>query len=478
MTAPLTTDICVIGAGAAGLSVAAGAAQMGARVVLIEEGAMGGDCLNVGCVPSKALLAAAARAAQGGERLGVTLGPADVDFAAVMAHVRGAIAAIAPHDSQERFESLGVTVLRARACFTGPRDLMAGDRPVRAKRFVIATGTYPWVPPLPGLSREPGQQSAPYLTNESIFSLNERPAHLLVMGGGPVGVELAQAFRRLGSEVTLVQRSRILPRADEDAAALMRTQLLDEGMRLLEGASVLAVEGCGGDVRLRVEEAGGIRDVAGSHLLVATGRAPQIEALDLAKAGVAKWPKGIVVNRHLRTSNRRIYAVGDVTGRHLFTHMASHDAGVVLRNMLFRLKAKADGVPVPWVMFGDPEVAQVGLTEAEAEEAGLSPHVLRRDFAQNDRAQCEGDTRGFIKLVTGRGGRILGASCVGARAGEVIHPYCLAMQAGLGLRQMADHVVPYPMRSELGKHVAGQFYEPLLRRPAVRSLARSLLKLP
>lgn len=474
MTAVLRPDICVIGAGSAGLSVAAGAAQMGADVVLVERGEMGGDCLNTGCVPSKSLIAAASRAAAGGHKaLGVALAAPEIDFGAVQDHVRQVIAGIAPHDSQARFEGLGVTVLRETACFTGPREVAAGERRIRAKRFVIAAGSRPAVPPIAGL------ESVPYLTNETIFDIDACPEHLIVIGGGPIGVELAQAHRRLGAAVTVIEMAQFLPRDDCDAAGIVTDQLTADGVTLLAGAKTEKVDHRNGEVAVTLNQAGETQTIKGSHLLIATGRRPNMEDLNLDAAGIEAAKTGITVDARLRTTNKRIFAVGDVTGRHQFTHMAGYDAGIVIRNTLFRLPAKAQGDIVPWVTYTDPELAQVGLTEEAAKaKHGDNLRVLRHDFADIDRARCEGDTRGFLKVIADRRGRILGATCVGAESGELIQPWILAMHMGRRLKDMAGMIAPYPTRGEVAKITAGQFYEPVLFGPRVRTLVRLLLKLP
>ena len=466
----IEADLCVIGGGAGGLSVAAGAAQMGARTVLVQAGPMGGDCLHFGCVPSKALLAAAraAAAVRDAGRFGIEAAPPRVDFARVQAHVRGVIAAIAPHDSVERFTGLGVTVIRAMARFTAADRIEAGGDSVRARRFVVATGSTPAVPAIPGLD------GVPYLTNESIFSVSELPAHLLVIGGGPVGAELALAHRRLGSRVTLLEAARILPRDDPELVEVVRRRLLGEGITLREGVAVSGVGREGDGIAVTLE--GGDR-VAGSHLLVAAGRRAVVDGLDLARAGVDFSTRGIVVDRRLRTTNRRIFALGDVVGGWQFTHMAGYQAGIVLRNALFRWPARVDDRAVPRVTYTDPELAQVGLSEAAARQAYGQVRVLRSAFAGNDRARAERETEGMVKIVTSRRGRILGAGIAGAQAGELIQPWILAVGRGLGIGAMAGMIAPYPTLGEAGRRAAGDFYAPTLFGPRVRWLVRLLQRL-
>ena len=466
-------DLCVIGAGSAGLSVAAVAGQLGVRTVLIERGAMGGECLNTGCVPSKALLAAAhaAHAMRTGGRFGIEAAPPVVDFAAVRRHVHGVIAAIAPHDSAERFEGLGVAVIRAEARFIGARELAVGNRTVAARRIVIATGSEPAIPPIPGLDR------VPYLTNETVFDLAELPAHLLVIGAGPIGLELAQAFRRLGSAVTVVEAAAAIPHDDPELAARLVERLKSEGIVLHERAKIMAVEPSGGKIALTVE--GQQSRIEGSHLLVAAGRIPRVHALDLDKAGVAHTPQGITVDRRMRTTASGIYAIGDVTSGPRFTHVASYQAGIVIRNALFRLPAKTDYAALPWVTYTDPELAQVGLTEAAARRRhGDKIVVTSFSFADNDRAQAERATEGAIKIVARRDGSILGASILGAHAGELIQLWGLAIGQRLKLKHIAGMIAPYPTLGEIGKSAAAAFYKPKLFSPWTRRAVRVLGWLP
>ncbi len=472
----IEADICVIGAGSGGLSVASGAAQMGARTVLIERGKMGGDCLNTGCVPSKTLLAAAARAAivrAGGP--GVAGVEPEIDFGAVMARVRAVIASIAPHDSQERFESLGVAVIREEARFTAPDRVRAGDVEIRARRFVIATGSRPVMPPIPGL-----EDCAP-LTNETIFDLEVLPRQLLVLGGGPIGVEMALAFRRLGAEVTLVERETILANEDSDAVAVVRAQLEAEGVILRERAEAVEAQLSGdkGAVMLRLATG---EFVAGEHLLVAVGRTPNLSALDLATAGVDSDRRGVTVDARLRSSNRRIYAIGDVAygpgAGQQFTHVAGYHAGIVIRNALFKWPARASLDAVPRVTYAAPELAQIGDTEAQARAThGEGAKVLAAPFADNDRARAEGEADGFVKVVADRRGRVLGVTIVGAQAGELIQIWALALSAGLRLRHVAGMIAPYPTRGEASKRAAGAFYTPSLFSDRTRWIVRTLFRL-
>ncbi|WP_419956581.1 dihydrolipoyl dehydrogenase family protein [Neoroseomonas rubea] len=461
----LHSDLCIIGAGSGGLSVAAGAVQMGASVVLVEKHLMGGDCLNTGCVPSKALLAAAhaAQEVRSSARFGVNGHEPTIDFAKVHAHVHGVIAAIAPHDSIERFEGLGVTVIQGAARFTGPQEVEAAGQRIRARRFVVATGSAAALPPVPGLGE------VPYLTNETIFGLTERPDHLLVLGGGPIGVEMAQAFRRLGAAVTLVERAAILPKDEPEAVAILRTALLHEGIALHEGAEVLGARRADNGVQLELRGADA-PVVRGTHLLVAAGRRPNTAGLGLETAGIEATPRGITVDARLRSSNRRVFAIGDVAGGPQFTHIAGYHAGIVIRNALFGLPAKVDYAALPWVTYADPELAHVGLTEAAAREAGHEVSTLSQPLSGNDRAQAEGRTEGLAKVVLGRRGRILGATIVAPRAGEMIGVWGLAIQQGLKIGAIASSLAPYPTMSETSKRAAGSFYTPTLFGPRTRRL--------
>ena len=469
MSRHLAPDLCIIGAGSGGLAVAAGAAQLGADVVLVERGAMGGDCLNFGCVPSKSLLASARFADlwRRGLRLGLAYDPPHIDFAAVGNSVEQVIARIAPNNSVERFEGLGVTVLNAEARFTSPRTVLAGEFEIRPRRFVIASGSHPAVPPIPGLD------STPYLTNETVFANRELPEHLIVIGGGPIGIEMAQAHRRLGARVTVLDIGPLLARDDPELVALLAKRLADGGIALRPRVAIVSVAVTGEGV---VVTLGGGERIAGSHLLVAAGRRPSTAALDLAAAGIADDPQGITVNARLRTTNRRAFAVGDVAGGPQFTHIALYHAGIVIRNALFRLPAKVDYRALPWVTYTEPELAQVGLTEPMARRAGRTVRVLRWPFAENDRAQTERDTEGLVKILIRRDGRILGASILGAAAGDLILAWALAISQNLKIGALANLVVPYPTRGEASKRAAGCFYTPALFSARTRRIVRFLAR--
>jgi pyruvate/2-oxoglutarate dehydrogenase complex dihydrolipoamide dehydrogenase (E3) component len=450
-------DLAVIGAGSAGLSVTAVAAQLGLKVALIERGRMGGDCLNTGCVPSKALLAAshAAQAMRGAGKFGMRVVEPENNWEAVRGHVRGAITAIAPADSEARFRALGATVLRGQARFVA-RDALAVDgQRITARRIVVAAGSSVAVPPIPGLER------VRFLTNETLFDLPVRPEHLLILGGGPIGLEMADAFAGLGSQVTVVEAATIASREDPELVAGLRSVLQARGVVLLEGASVALVEA--GPVLVLADG----RRIAGSHLLVAAGRRPNLEGLDLEAGGVEASRAGIVTDRGLRSvSNRRVFAAGDIAdpvgiGPRAFTHVGSYHAGIVILRAVFRLPARLDYAALPRVTYTHPELAQVGMTEAEARAAGLPIAVLRWPLAENDRAVAEGDTTGLVKLIVTRG-RVVGAGILAPSAGEMIGTWTLAIAERTRVSRLAGMIVPYPTRAEAAKRAVGSLYAPKL----------------
>lgn len=434
----IKTDICVIGAGSGGLSVAAGAVQMGASVVLLEGHKMGGDCLNYGCVPSKALLHA---------------GHSGMGWDVSHDHVRETIATIAPHDSVERFEGLGVKVIRDFGKFISRNEVQAGDTIIQARRFVIATGSAPFVPPIPGLDQ------VPHLTNEQIFDLDNKPDHLLIIGGGPIGLEMAQAHRRLGCEVTVIEGAKALGKDDPEMAAQVLTALRDEGIAIEEEALAAGVRGRDGAIEVEVKDG---RVFKGSHLLVAVGRSPNIRNLGLEHAGVETNRAGVVVDDGLRTTNRKIYAIGDVAGGLQFTHVAGYHAGIIIRSMLFGLPSKAHTHHIPWATYTSPELAQVGLTEAQAKDHhGDRVEVARFDFAGNDRAIATGQAKGLIKVMVVKG-RPVGVSIVGPGAGEMITLWSLALANKLKMSQIAGMIAPYPTMAEVSKRAAGAYFSPRL----------------
>jgi pyruvate/2-oxoglutarate dehydrogenase complex dihydrolipoamide dehydrogenase (E3) component len=469
-------DFAIIGAGAAGLSTAYVAARLGLRTVLIERARMGGDCLNAGCVPSKALLAAAhaAQSARDAARMGVRLPEPEIDWAAVRAHVRRAIETIEPTDSQERYEKLGATVLRGSARFTGPDSLEVDGRRLTARRIVIAAGSRPAEPPIPGLD------TVPHLTNETLFDLPERPEHLLILGGGPIGLEMAQAHAGLGCKVTLFEAARIAAREDPELVAIVRDALAAQGVRFLEQVQVARVEP--GPALVLADG----RRVEGSHLLVAVGRTPSTGSLDLEAGGVKFSENGIAVDLGLRSvSNRRVFAVGDIAdpvgvGPRAFTHVASYHAGIVVRRAIFRLPARIDYAALPRVTYTAPELAQVGLTEADAKAAGRSFTVERWDLKENDRAIAEGGADGgqggLVKLVVS-GGRLIGAGIAAPHAGEIISLCGLAIIQRTKLSVLAGMIAPYPTRTEAVKRAAGASFSARLFSQNTRLVARLLLRL-
>ena len=468
----MTPDVCVVGGGSAGLVVAAGAAQLGLGVVLVERAEMGGDCLNYGCVPSKALIAAAkaAQAQRSGGAFGIAPVEPRVDFGRVMDHVAQVIAAIATNDSVERFERLGVRVLKEEARFVGRTELVAGPHRIRSRRIVLATGSRPTAPPIPGLA------DVPYFTNETIFANRTLPSHLIVIGGGPIGLEMAQAFRRLGARITVLEAVDFLAKDDAELSAIVVTQLRAEGVELRAPARIARVERASAGMAVILEDG---ERLEGSHVLVAAGRAPIVEALDLETAGIAHTTRGITVDASLRTSNRHVWAIGDCNGLYPFTHMAGYEASLFIRGALFRAPARLDTAIVPWATYTDPELAQVGLGERAAREKhGDAIKVLRWKMAENDRAQTERETVGMVKAITDRRGRILGAAIVAPQAGELIQPWCLAIAQRLRISALASFVPPYPTLGEASKRAAGSYFTDTLFGPRTRGLVRFLARLP
>lgn len=451
----IKTDICIIGGGSGGLSIAAGAVQMGAKVVLLEGHKMGGDCLNYGCVPSKALIASAKKAyamSHGGE-LGVADAKAKVDYAAAKDHVANVIATIEPHDSVERFEGLGVQVIEEFGRFISKTEVQAGDTVIEARRFVVSTGSAPFVPPIPGL------EDVTYYTNENIFDLREQPKHLLVIGGGPIGLEMAQAHARLGSKVTVIEGMKALGKDDPELAAIAVENLRAEGIEIIEDAQAEKISGKGKTITVHTPKG----DFSGSHLLMAVGRKVNIDKLDLDKGGIAHDRRGLKVGPNLRSvTNKRVYAAGDVAGGLQFTHVAGYHAGVLIRSMLFGLPSKQRSDHIPWATYIDPEMAHVGLTEADARQKyGGSVEVVRFNYDGNDRAIAERKTTGLIKVMVVKG-RPVGASIVGHLAGELIGMWAMAIANKMKMSAIANTVLPYPTISEVNKRAAGAYFSPKL----------------
>ena len=460
----LKTDVLVIGAGSGGLSVAAGAAQMGARVVLLEGHKMGGDCLNYGCVPSKALIASgkAAYAQQHAMQYGVQNAEGIADYAAAKDHVKSVIEQIAPVDSQERFEGFGVQVIREYGRFISATEVQAGDTVITARRIVIATGSSPLVPRIPGLD------TVPFETNETLFDLREKPQHLLIVGGGPIGMEMAQAHTRLGCDVTVIEGAKALGKDDPELTALVLKKLRAEGVTIEEEAKASEIKGKAGEIEVVIEDG---RSIKGTHLLMAVGRKSNTDKLNLEAAGIETTRTGIKTDSGMRTTNRKVYAIGDVAGGMQFTHVAGYHAGVIIRSMLFGLPSKAKSTHIPWATFTDPELAQVGLTEEQARDThGDKLEVVRFNYNHNDRAIAERKDEGFIKVMVVKG-RPVGASIVGHLAGELINMWALALANGLKMSQIAAMVAPYPTIGEINKRAAGAYFTPrLFDNPTVKKI--------
>ena len=470
-------DLVIIGAGSGGLSAAAGAAMLGLNVVLYERHEMGGDCLNYGCVPSKALLSSAKAAAdiRGASKYGVSAGAPVIDWTGVKAHVRGAIDAIAPVDSQERFEGLGVTVIREHAKFADRKTIESETTRTRARRIIIATGSTAFIPPIEGLAE------VPYLTNETIFSVDDFPKHLVILGGGPIGMEMAQAFNRLGAEVTVIEMGRALARADGDHAAIAVEAVRGEGVKILENHKAVRVSQQGDQVQVHTQEGNQADEkiVSGSHLLVAVGRRPVLDGVDLDVGGVEFDRAGVKTDDGLRSvSNRKVWALGDAAGRGQFTHVAGWHASVFTRRAFFKQGTKAGSLPVPAVTYTTPEVAQLGLTEAEArKQFGDSVATSSFPFHENDRAIAEGKTLGEAKLVL-RKGKILGASIVGDGAGDILQLVSVAMSNGLKAQALTNFISPYPTRAEVVKRAASAHFTDLVFSKKSQALVGLLQRIP
>jgi pyruvate/2-oxoglutarate dehydrogenase complex dihydrolipoamide dehydrogenase (E3) component len=465
-------NLVVIGAGTAGLVAAAGAAGLGGKVALIERRLMGGDCLNFGCVPSKALIRSARVAATVREAraYGVEAGEPQVDFAKVMERVRSLRAGIAHHDSAERFKGLGVDVFLGEGRFVAPDAIEVDGQRLTFARALIASGGKPSVPSIPGL------EEAGYLTNETVFTLTSLPERLVVLGAGPIGCELAQSFRRLGSRVTLIGKEpRLLPKEDPEAGAVLTRRLEAEGITLHLGTTTTRVESHGGVKRLHIEKSGAVGLVEGDTLLISTGRVPELESMHLDAAGVRHGPHGVEVDDRLQTSNPRVYAAGDVCSRYKFTHAADALARVALQNALFFGRKKASALVIPWCTYTDPEVAHVGLTAEEAAARGDEVVTLTVPMASVDRAILESETEGFGRVhVEAKSGKLLGGTLVGSHAGENIGELALAMTQGLTVGALAGTVLPYPTQGEVLKRLGDAWSRRRLTPRAKNFLTRVL----
>lgn len=467
MSKIIIADICVIGGGSGGLSVAAGAAQLGKKTILVEGGKMGGDCLNYGCVPSKALLAAgnAASAVKNGSDFGITATGSLIDFNKVHDHVHGVIASIAPNDSVERFEGLGVNVITEYGCFINKNTLKAGDKIIKAKRFVIATGSSPSTPLIPGLSE------TPYLNNENIFNLKKAPEHLIVIGGGSIGLEMAQAYNRLGSKVTIIALN-FMENEDPELVKILLGSLRQEGIKLKEKVNIKNISGDDNQIIVTLDN----ETVTGTHLLIATGREPNLKKLNLDNASVEYTRHGISVGSNLRTSNKSIYAIGDVTGGPGFTHKAGYDAGIVIRRIAFGMFwTKANYKALPRATYTSPALASVGLTEKIARKKyGNKVKVISWPYKENDRARATCDETGLVKVIVTKKGYILGACIVGTSADELLAIWTMAISQGLKIGSIANLISPYPTLGEVNKRAASSFYTETLFSDKTRKIVKLL----
>lgn len=468
---PDRRDLVILGGGAGGLVVASVAAQLGLSVTLIEkQPKLGGDCLHYGCVPSKTLIHAARVAHLQRRAADYGLDPqvAPADLGRVNDAVHDVIERIQKHDDPERFRGYGCDVRFGAASFAGPHTVTVDGTAIHGRRFVIATGSRPFVPPIPGLAE------AGFVTNETVFNLRTLPKRLAVLGGGPIGLELAQAFARLGSRVTVLeQQPRLLPLEDAEIAERLRSLLAAEGLEILTGTAAARVEHGAG---VKVIHASGGRRIEADEILVAVGRRPNVEELNLEEIGVAFGARGIRVDARQRTTLKHIYACGDVCGLFPFTHMAEYQAGLVIANAIFRFPKKSDYRIVPWVVFTDPELARVGLTENEARAQGIAPTVLRFPFENVDRALCEREPGGLAKLVTHKG-KILGATLLGPHAGELIHEIALAMRLNAGLRELSETIHAYPTLAQSIRRAANTYYSGTLFSPRTRNVVKWLNRL-
>lgn len=479
MPETLRPDICVIGAGSGGLTIAAAAAALGASVVLCEKAQMGGDCLNTGCVPSKAFIASAKRAHTivHTQMFGVATEGLKVNFARIQEHVQGVIDAIAPNDSVERFEGMGIKVIQEHAKFENKHTVSAGEFEIKARRFVIATGSRAAVPPIKGLA------DVPYHTNETIFQQKRKPGHLLVIGAGPIGMELAQAHKRLGSEVTVIDMGKPLAKDDPELVSLVLQKIEAEGVAVHGETAIRSVipsgEGANPGVAIELEKDNEAFVVTGTHVLVAAGRTPNVDGMGLEEAGIKTNKSGVIVNRGMRTSNSRVYAVGDVAGSLQFTHMAGYQAGLVVRNALYGLPVKSNPHIIPWATYTDPEIAHVGHSEESARKAyGTNFKIVRVPYAHNDRAQAEHRTEGMAKILFDKKGNIIGATIAGLQAGELISMFAFAIANKMKAGSLTKFVAPYPTLTEIAKRAGTEFYRDQVNNPWLARLRKFVQKLP
>jgi len=453
----INTDICVIGAGSGGLSVASGAVQLGMTVTLIEKGDMGGDCLNTGCIPSKALLYAA---------------KSGMDYKDAIAHVAQSIKTIEPHDSVERFEGLGCTVIQSSGRFIDKNRVETDNGyKIKAKFIVIAAGSSPFIPPIKGIDKDK------ILTNETLFKLTKKPTHLAIIGGGPIGVEMAQAHIQLGCDVTIIDANTIMANDDPEAVDIVRQSLIHKKIKLMENAAITEIKH--GDKTHKIILKDGT-EIDASHILVATGRAANIDGLNLKNADIEHTKKGIVVNKRMQTNHNNIYAIGDISGGPQFTHVAGYQAGIVVRNICFRLPATVDYKALPWVTYASPELAQVGLNEKSAiEKFGADNiRIMKQDIKGNDRAITENIDHGFVKIIGRNNGKIIGVTIVADNAGDMIAIWALAISKSMKFSDVAGIILPYPTVSEISKGIAGAWYKDQLFSDRTRKIISWLQKLP
>ena len=467
----IKTDICILGGGSGGLVLAAAARSFGVKTILIENRKMGGECLNYGCIPSKSLIAAAdiGHTLKAAEKYGFSFSDVLTNYEKIHQYIQSVIQRISSRDSKERFESLGVKVLTGNSKFIGPNRLIFNhELSIKAKHFVIATGSSPAIPDVEGL------KNVPFLTNETIFNLKEKVDHLVVMGGGPVGCELAQAYCFLGSKVTIIQHSYLLPKDDPSHVEELKNIFIKQGINIYEESTVQAVTKKDTAIEVTFQKDGNNHVVNASHLLIATGRQPNINGLALEKANVQCEKSGVIVNKRLRTSNKRIYAIGDVINGPKFTHIAAYQANIVLQNILFKLHKSVDNRALPWVTYTTPQLAHVGLTEKQAAKINGEKRIIVKRFQDNDRAQSENKTAGGIKLIATGQGQVLGVSILGDNVDNLIGLWSLVITQRLSLGKVAKLIIPYPTREEINKASAIEFYRPMLSSRWLRWLVRCL----
>lgn len=469
-----TYDLVVIGGGSAGLVAAVGAAKLGARVCLIEKDRLGGDCLWYGCVPSKALIRSSRVAweIKSARRFGIEAQVSEIDLSKIMAHVENVQEVVGQHDHPKRFEALGIQVLFGSPCFISRHQVQVNDEWVGGKKFLISTGSRAKIPDIPGL------EDAGFLDNVSIFSLKKLPEHLVIIGSGPVGVEMAQAFHRLGSKVTVIVRGkRILSKEDDEIGYLAQSLLENEGIIFLTKSQVKEVSKKGGQKQLKLLVKGASKELSCDQILVATGRKPNTECLNLEAAGVVYDSQRIIVDQYLRTSSPNIFAAGDVAGNFQFTHVAEYEAKLVLRNALFPFSSKIKYQAVPWVTFIDPELAHVGKTEEELQVAGERFDVCSVPFKDIDRAQTEGSPDGMVKILIDRHAKLRGAHILGPHAGEIIHEFVLAMNADIPITKISSSIHAYPTISQAVRKACDQYYSKRLFSPRIQKVTKCLIRL-